>query len=90
MGGKSLFDTVKESVLWDVGELSVHDYHGPVVGVGALLLEMDLCGVCGTDIHLYGGNMKVLFPVIPGHEYTGWIKEMGEGAESLGSNDPFR
>ena len=48
-----------------------------------MLLEMRLCGVCGTDIHLYGGNMRIPFPVIPGHEFVGRIKELGEGAESL-------
>ncbi len=79
---------MKVSVLEDVGELSVYDYPGPVVGVGALLLEMGLCGVCGTDIRFYGGKMKVPFLVIPGHEFVGRIKELGEGAESLGSNDP--
>ena len=74
---------VKASVLEDVGKLAVHDYPRPDVGEGAILLDMELCGVCGTDIHLYGGNMKIPFPVIPGHEFVGRIREMGEGAESL-------
>jgi L-iditol 2-dehydrogenase len=74
---------VKASVLEDVGKLSVRDYPRPDVGEGGMLLEMDLCGVCGTDIHLYGGNMNIPFPVIPGHEFVGWIKELGEGTAGL-------
>ena len=74
---------VKATVLEDVGRFTVHDYPRPDVGEGAMLLDMELCGVCGTDIHLYGGNMKIPFPVVPGHEFVGRIKEMGEGAKSL-------
>ena len=74
---------VKASVLEDVGRLAVHDYPRPDVGEGTMLIDMELCGVCGTDIRLYGGNMKIPFPVIPGHEFVGRIKEIGEGAEKM-------
>ncbi|MFB0557574.1 MAG: zinc-binding dehydrogenase [Candidatus Bathyarchaeia archaeon] len=74
---------VKASVLEDVGALVVHDYPRPEIGGGAILMRMKLCGVCGTDIHLYGGKMRIPFPVIPGHEFVGKIEELGEGAEGL-------
>jgi len=43
-------------------------------------MRMELCGVCGTDMHIYGGNMKVPYPIIPGHEFVGVIEEIGEDA----------
>lgn len=61
----------------------VHDYPRPAVGERAILMRMELCGVCGTDIHLYGGKMKIPFPVIPGHEFVGTVEELGKGAGSL-------
>jgi L-iditol 2-dehydrogenase len=74
---------VKASVLEGVGRLAVHEYPRPDVGMGAMLLRMELCGVCGTDIHLHGGKMDIPFPVIPGHEFVGRIEENGEGAGGL-------
>jgi threonine dehydrogenase-like Zn-dependent dehydrogenase len=74
---------VKSSVLEGVGKLRTCDYPRPEIGENAILMSMELCGVCGTDIHLYGGNMRIPFPVIPGHEFVGRIEELGEGAEGL-------
>jgi L-iditol 2-dehydrogenase len=71
---------VKASVLEGVGQLETHDYPQPEISENAILVKMEMCGVCGTDIHLYKGNMKIPFPVIPGHEFVGRIKELGEGA----------
>ncbi|MGD2142300.1 MAG: zinc-binding dehydrogenase [Candidatus Bathyarchaeota archaeon] len=74
---------VKASVLEDVGSLNIHDYPRPEVDKAAMLLQMELCGVCGTDIHLYGGKMSIPFPVIPGHEFVGKIQELDESARNL-------
>jgi L-iditol 2-dehydrogenase len=74
---------VKASVLEDVGRLAVHDYPVPEVGRGDILLRMELCGVCGTDIHLYGGKMKIPFPVIPGHEFVGRVEAIGDDARGM-------
>ncbi len=74
---------VKASVLEDVGKLAVQDYPSPQVDEDSILLRMELCGVCGTDIHIYGGNMRVPFPVIPGHEFVGKIEEIGDRARGL-------
>jgi len=74
---------VEASVLEDVGRLAVHDYPKPEVEESTILMRMEMCGVCGTDIHLYGGKMKIPFPVIPGHEFVGRIEAMGDGARGL-------
>jgi len=74
---------VKASVLEGVGRLVTQDYPKPEVGENAILMRMELCGVCGTDIHLYGGKMKIPFPVIPGHEFVGRVEDLGGGADGL-------
>ncbi|HJX23697.1 MAG TPA: zinc-binding dehydrogenase [Candidatus Bathyarchaeia archaeon] len=48
---------------------------------GAALLKVDLAGICGTDIHLWHGRLKIPYPVIPGHETVGTLEEMGKGLE---------
>jgi len=74
---------VKATVLEDVRKLSVHDYPLPSVKSSELLIRMELCGVCGTDIHIYEGRMNVPFPIILGHEFVGRIEAIGERAKAL-------
>ncbi|WP_353174597.1 zinc-binding dehydrogenase [Paracandidimonas soli] len=54
----------------------------------SLLVEMEACSICGTDIHLWQGSLslKVDLPVIIGHEMVGRIVAMGEqaGMDSVG------
>ena len=78
-----MIEMVKASVLEGVGQLEIRDYPRPEIGKNDILMRMEMCGVCGTDIHLYKGNMEIPFPVIPGHEFVGRIQELGEGAGGL-------
>lgn len=44
---------------------------------GELLIEVELAGICGTDVHLARGELPIALPVILGHETTGRIAAMG-------------
>lgn len=74
---------VEASILEEVGRLRTVDYPEPGVEKNGILLKMELCGVCGTDIHLYAGNMRVPYPVILGHEFVGRIEELGSEAAGM-------
>ena len=54
-----MIDTVKAMVLEGVGRLAAHDHPRPDIGKGALLMGMELCGVCGTDIHRARKGIKM-------------------------------
>ena len=73
---------VKAAILEGVEKLSITDYPVPEVEDNGILLKMEFCGVCGTDMHIYGGNMKVPYPIIPGHEFVGIVEEIGDEAKS--------
>lgn len=60
------------------GTLSVREFDVPEVGPNEVLIEVELCGVCGTDVHMNEGGMPLDFPVIPGHEFAGRIVETGD------------
>jgi propanol-preferring alcohol dehydrogenase len=50
----------------------------PRPGPGALLIEVEACGVCRTDLHLIDGELpNPLLPVIPGHEIVGCVAAIG-------------
>lgn len=40
-----------------------------------------MAGICGTDVHLWKGELPIALPVILGHETVGRIEQLGEGLE---------
>lgn len=53
----------------------------PDPGPGEVLLWVEYCGVCRTDLHLVEGDLKdARLPIIPGHEVVGIVVKAGEGA----------
>lgn len=52
-----------------------------------VLIRVDTCGVCGTDIHIYEGAFPANFPLIPGHEFAGTVEGAGEGVKNFKTGD---
>jgi D-arabinose 1-dehydrogenase-like Zn-dependent alcohol dehydrogenase len=50
---------------------------------GAILVRIETCSVCGTDVHLWQGSLSttVQLPVILGHEMVGRIVKLGPDAD---------
>ena len=46
---------------------------------GAALVRTEMAGICGTDVHLWKGELPIQLPVILGHETVGRIERLGEG-----------
>jgi L-iditol 2-dehydrogenase len=70
-----------------LGSFTVTEFDLPAVEPGAVLLRVELCGICGSDYLGYRGlNQEVSFPIILGHEITGTVEERGRGvtADVLG------
>ena len=59
----------------------------PSPGPGEVLLEVEACGVCRTDLHLVEGEVAARLPVVPGHQATGRIAAVGPGVETLRVGD---
>ncbi len=50
----------------------------PVIEPGQVLLEVQACGVCRTDLHLQDGELPdIPYPVTPGHEIVGRVVRRG-------------
>lgn len=45
-----------------------------------VILRIEGCGICGTDLHIFKGLEFAKYPVVPGHEFVGEIVELGEKA----------
>src|SRR5688500_6000846 len=57
---------------------------------GAVVAQVDLAGVCGTDVHLHHGHLVIPLPVILGHEGVGRVTRLGEGVHTDFSGHPLR
>ena len=52
----------------------------PIPGPGEILVRIEACGVCRTDLHVLDGELPdIRYPVIPGHEIVGIVEKRGEG-----------
>ena len=66
----------------------VEDVEVPKARKGEVVIKVEACGICGSDIKAYHGsdmywageNPWLKAPVIAGHEFYGTVVELGEGA----------
>jgi threonine dehydrogenase-like Zn-dependent dehydrogenase len=47
------------------------------LGEGEVLVRVQACGICGTDLHIVDGTSRSTPPVVLGHEYAGIIEDAG-------------
>ena len=59
------------------------DVDDPRVQADEVLIRVDACGLCGTDLHIHEGDFGPHFPLIPGHEFTGEIVQLGSEVTGL-------
>jgi len=45
-----------------------------------ILVRVDACGICGTDLHIVDGTSRSTPPVVLGHEYSGVVEDAGKVA----------
>ncbi|WP_280140859.1 zinc-dependent alcohol dehydrogenase family protein [Luteibacter sp. UNCMF331Sha3.1] len=56
----------------------------PAPSEGEVLLRVEACGVCRTDLHVVDGDLpEVRLPVIPGHECVGRVVAVGPGVDGV-------
>jgi len=78
-------DRVKAAVMTAPGSMELREYPYPPMDEDSAVLRVEMCGICGTDKHIFRGDAtqirgKSIFPYIPGHEVIGTIVEIGENA----------
>jgi propanol-preferring alcohol dehydrogenase len=60
----------------------------PQPGPGQVLIRVDACGVCRTDLHVVDGDLhEPKLPLVPGHQIVGVVEGRGEGADRFAAGD---
>ena len=61
------------------GKIEIQDIPQPKPEKDEALVKVALCGVCGTDVHIFNGELQVARPpVVLGHEISGEVVALGE------------
>lgn len=61
-------------------KIEINERESLVAEPGEAIIEVQHAGVCGTDLALFHGDYPVPLPHICGHEFTGRVKSIGDGA----------
>ena len=70
------------------GKIEVRDIDKPELIPGGMIIKVESCAICGTDLKAYvHGNPRMKPPLILGHEFVGRITEIGEGVSGFKIGD---
>jgi len=73
------------------GKIEILEKEKPTPKKGEVLIKIDACGICGSDVHYWQngrvGKYIVEKPMVLGHESAGTVVELGEGVTNLKVGD---
>lgn len=81
---------MRQLVLAGPRQAEVREVERPEAGAGAVLIRVHFCGICGTDLMNYRGEIvwgRAGYPKYPGHELSGVVEAVGEGVEGFQPGD---
>ena len=70
---------MKAAVFVADNQIELQNLPDPKPQANEVIIKIGLCGVCGTDSHIFSGELRVAKPpVVLGHEVCGTIIELGK------------
>jgi len=69
---------MKAAVLTSPEKIEVQEMTTPSIGKREVLVKLRYCGICTLEQRLFTGDIKIYYPIIPGHEASGEVVEVGE------------
>lgn len=78
--------------------MKVATYHGPkdirleerpipTPAPGEVIIKVSVCGICGSDLHMYKAGQPLPEGLLFGHEFSGSIAALGEGVHGVKVGD---
>lgn len=79
---------MKSLLLSAYNQLEIADTPLPAVNAGEVLLRVQACGICGSDVHGYDGSSgRRIPPIVMGHEAAGTVAAAGAGVKGYVEGD---
>ena len=82
--------TAKVAMLTAQKKIEVKEFPVPALRDDDILVKVEGCGVCGTDVHEWKGDPFGLIPVTLGHEGTGEIVALGKNIKTDTAGNPIK
>jgi alcohol dehydrogenase, propanol-preferring len=67
--------------------VTIADLPMPQPAPGGVLLKMEACGICHSDLFIAGLERPPVVPLVLGHEGIGIVESLGEGVTSVAVGD---
>jgi 2-desacetyl-2-hydroxyethyl bacteriochlorophyllide A dehydrogenase len=65
-------------VIEQPGAFDLKRIDDPTPGPDEVVVQVEACGICGTDIHVLEGDFApTVYPIVPGHEFCGEVVATG-------------
>lgn len=79
---------MKAMVLTAYSHLELTEMPAPVAAPGEVLVRVEACGICGSDVHGFDGSTgRRIPPIVMGHEAAGTVAAVGEGVTAYAVGD---
>ena len=82
--------TAKVAMLTSPKHIEVKEFEIPALRDDDILVKVEGCGVCGTDVHEWKGDPFGIIPVTLGHEGTGEIVALGKNIKTDTAGNPIK
>lgn len=75
---------MRAAVLVEPKKFEIRTVPIPEIEADDVLIRVERCGICGTDLHMFNGHYAAdQLPIIPGHEFSGRIAAVGSNIAHL-------
>ncbi len=79
---------MKSLLLSEYNHLEIADMPQPVAAPNELLIRVEACGICGSDVHGFDGSTgRRIPPIVMGHEAAGTVESVGSDVRGFKPGD---
>jgi L-iditol 2-dehydrogenase len=79
---------MKSLLLSEYNHLEVTEMPLPAVATDEVLIRVETCGICGSDVHGYDGSSgRRIPPIVMGHEAAGTVESVGSSVRGFAAGD---
>jgi len=78
---------MRAAVSREPNQIAIEELEDPSPRSGEVKIKLEVTGICGSDLSLFKGKLKIPRPVVLGHEGTGVVVETGPDVKSLRVGD---
>jgi (R,R)-butanediol dehydrogenase/meso-butanediol dehydrogenase/diacetyl reductase len=78
---------MKAAALVGLRRIEIQDKPKPVIQSGEVLVKVEYCGICGSDVHAYVNGLLYPLGTVMGHEFSGGVAEIGDEVQAVRVGD---